>query len=106
MAAVSACGLKLEAAFGWSFLAASLRWPSFSRSATLRAGLRRKEGDFSLLTRHLFLIPARRDLGNVTGLLPAVPPEAGLEHDVLKLVYGLLEKSRFHRFSVIIYLTK
>jgi hypothetical protein len=35
-------------------------------SAALRAGLRRKEGDFSLLTRHLFL-SAQARLGNVPG---------------------------------------
>lgn len=63
-----------------------------TRSATLRAdlhpvtrkprvpgtpGLRRKESVFSLLTRHLFLIPALPGLGNVTGLLSVVPDGTG-----------------------------
>jgi hypothetical protein len=54
----------------------------------LRAGLRRKEGSFSLLTRHLFLIPARRD-SEAYRAISSRPAKAGLEHRGLKFVLFL-----------------
>jgi hypothetical protein len=50
----------------------------FLASASLRASLRRKESSFSLLTRHLFLIPASPGLGNVPGYYQAVPGGTGV----------------------------
>jgi hypothetical protein len=61
------------------------------RSAGLRAGLRHKEGDFSWLTRHLFLSARAARLGNVPGYYRS--SLAGLVHgefEVVKVSKGLL----------------
>ena len=65
-----------------------------ARSALLRAGRRREEGIFffaypALIPQHASA-PRKR-----TGLLPAVPPEAGLNYGGFKFVYDPLEITLF-----------
>lgn len=64
------------------------------RSVTLRDGLRRKERDFFFAYPALIPHPGSPGLGNVTGLLPAVPG-AGLENVGLKFVHTQTEKRAF-----------
>jgi hypothetical protein len=56
----------------------------------LRAGLRRKEGIFSLLTRHLFLIPARRDEEPYRATIGR-PAEAGLDITGFEFIFQTFE---------------